>query len=71
MTYIPPKKYFFAQDSDSHWYMIPAEMRETWNKYTVNDIAWDDYEKQEEFTNLFFGYMTGGGINHIEFIIPE
>jgi hypothetical protein len=67
VTYIPPKKYFFSQDYSSHWYMVPVELRETWNKYTINDL--EDYDEIEEFERIFGQYSTGGDISHIEFSI--
>ena len=56
-------RYFFSRDSDSHWYMIPLELKDKWLEMTLNDIDWDDYDKQEEFERLFGEYRTGGGIN--------
>lgn len=58
--------YFFGQDQDSHWYMIPSELREEWCKYTINDL--EDYDEIDEFISKFSQYMTGGGIGDIEFI---
>lgn len=62
--------YFFDQDESSHWYMLPIELKEKWVEMTTNDIG-DDYDKQEEFQDLFNEYMLGGGINNISFENPN
>jgi hypothetical protein len=34
-----PDRFFFAQDQDSHWYLIPEAKRAVWEKMTVNDLV--------------------------------
>ena len=59
--------YFFSQDADETWYMIPADKRERWQE--VNDMD------PEPSWNLIFEefeqYRTGGGISHIEFMSDQ
>lgn len=56
-------KYFFDQDQDSHWYMIPERMKANWetlvNKpYTdEDDILWEVFDQ----------YKINGGITGILF----
>ena len=57
-------KYFFDQDSSSHWYMIPVERKEEWD--LLFDLDEDDPNTWELFEK-FSQYRTGGGINDIEF----
>lgn len=65
-------KFFFSQDEDCHWYMIPIEKRERWKE--LNDLANSHINssiEQQNFDNLIDGefseYRTNGGISHIEF----
>jgi hypothetical protein len=57
--------FFFDQDQDSHWYMIPVIKRNRWNQVKDmdpdNETTWKAFEEFEE-------YRTGGGISHIEFM---
>lgn len=63
-------KYFFSQDESSHWYMIPADRREEWGKAQQLNLDTDEgYNAWVE--GNWEDYRTGGGISHIEFIIPE
>ncbi len=56
--------YFFSQDSDCHWYMIPSEKRQRWN-----DLNQEETEENNDAINDEFGeYRTGGDITGIEFI---
>ena len=57
--------YFFSQDQDSHWYMIPADKRKRWNE--VNNLDSDSPDTWKAFEE-FEQYRTGGGIGHIEFM---
>ena len=60
-------RFFFDQDQDCHWYMIPADLKSKWLEMTVNDLH-DD--KIDEFEHTFAQYRTGGGISHITFENP-
>ena len=59
------KRYFFAQDNDGHWYQIPADRREEWNRLLDIDDAWELPEWEE-----FETYQLDGGIEHITFFQP-
>lgn len=60
------KKYFFIQDENAHWYMIPVELRARWY-----ELCQKCYEEDESacnaLNNEFRQYSTGGGISNIEF----
>lgn len=56
--------YFFDQDTSSHWYMIPFDMRDNWNKLNIENED-DVYEMFEE---VFGQYRLSGGIEHINFL---
>ncbi len=42
----PPPRYFFDQDSDSHWYMVPESIRDVWKAWQALDsnleAAWTE-----------------------------
>jgi hypothetical protein len=61
-------RYFFDQDESSHWYMVPLELKEQWDVFTVNDL---DDEDVDRFNEIFGEYMTGGGITDISFSDPQ
>ena len=50
------------QDQDSHWYVIPADMQETFRSLEEEGEA-DEWEK---FNDVFSQYRTGGGLNLVE-----
>jgi hypothetical protein len=61
-----PQKFFFSQDDSCHWYMIPVERREEWEK--ARDLNLDRDEGYDEWQKgNWEDYMTGGGIDDIEF----
>ena len=62
-------RFFFAQDQDSHWYLIPEAKRAVWEKMTVNDL--DDDNEIAKFERTFGKYRTGGGINRYSFTDPK
>jgi hypothetical protein len=33
--------HFFAQDDDCHWYLIPSNLRKTWDKWVDKLYPWD------------------------------
>ncbi len=60
------ERFFFSQDGDSHWYMIPVSLKERWNKYSN-----EDSDEAEDIINSEFGqFRTGGGISNITFENP-
>lgn len=63
-------RFFFDSDSDGHWYMIPAELKQKWSAMTMNDFD-DDYGRVEEFEHYFGDYRLGGGISQITFENPK
>lgn len=65
---ISKKRYFFAQDQDSHWYMIPLELKSQWISFTQNDM--EDYDIIEKFHSIFNEFLVGGGISDISFENP-
>jgi hypothetical protein len=65
---ISKRKYFFAQDQDSHWYMIPLELKSQWTYFTQNDMEDDDIINK--FQSIFNVYLVGGGISDISFENP-
>jgi hypothetical protein len=65
------QSFFFSQDSDCHWYQLPSSLREKWNEFTANDIADDDFDRQDEFETLFGQYRTGGDISGIDFVVVK
>lgn len=66
--------YFFSQDDSCHWYIIPVHLRERWNylHQCAQSNHEDTAEKYNDMINDEFGqYRTGGGIDNIEFYLPE
>jgi hypothetical protein len=49
---IENKRYFFDQDESSHWYLIPEEWRDEWEKLNDEEVenAWelDEWQKYED-----------------------
>lgn len=51
------------RDDAGHWYVIPKELREEWNRitdYSYQSDNWDEFE--EKFGN----YRTGGDLNNTQ-----
>lgn len=63
------KRVYVTQDQDSHWYIIPIEMLEVFNRL-LEESQYEsnpDWEaKEAEFIDKFSQYATGGYINNIE-----
>ncbi len=51
-----------VQDQDSHWYVIPAEMKDAFYKDEENGSV-DEYEA---FCEKYSEYMTGGDLNLVQ-----
>lgn len=62
------KRFFFDTDCSSHWYMIPIELKESWN--LLNTSNEDDDETIDKFNEVFSEYRVGGGITNISFENP-
>ena len=61
------EKYFFDQDDDGHWFMIPIARRDEWRSWQGVDLdKGDNYDKWCK--SGFEDYSIGGSINDIEFI---
>lgn len=64
------KKVVAVKDNDSHWYVIPAEMKDKFfellekSEYTETGNDWEQFE--EEFIDTFTPYETGGDLNNVE-----
>ena len=64
------KKYFFDQDESCHWYMIPSERRDEWQKAKELDLETDEGYGAWEAGN-WENYMTGGGISQVDFNLSD
>lgn len=56
------KRVYAVQDQDSHWYIIPYEMKDQFFEDEENGSR-DEYEY---FCEKYSQYMTGGDLNNIE-----
>lgn len=56
------KEVYAVQDGDSHWYVIPAEMKSDFH-YDLDNGEVDEYE---HFIEKYSQYMTGGDLNLIQ-----
>lgn len=61
--------YFFSQDGDSHWYMVPERLRARWQEFTSNDL--EDEDEIQLFMDEFGEYAVGGGISGITFYVAD
>ena len=67
---------YLRQDDDGHWYAIPVELVSKFD-HMMDEISSTEsetdewYEAIDEFSRVFSKYMTGGGYDHIEIILPE
>lgn len=68
-SWMKKKRFFFDQDSSSHWYMVPVDLKEQWNKLNTSDE--DDQDTIDEFEKIFAEYRTGGDISSITFENPS
>jgi hypothetical protein len=60
--------FFFDQDGDGHWYMVPAAMKGVWASATLSDVDPEDYEAQERFEETFGGHRLVGPVSDVLFI---
>jgi hypothetical protein len=58
------KKYFFDQDNDSHWYMIPLDKKGEWTQWNNDDDINKDHNKYND-------YILNGYIDDISFENPQ
>ena len=65
VTTIYSGKYFFDQDESSLWYMIPIELRETWDRLSQVENCWE-FDGWKQFEDL----RLSGGISGIVFESP-
>jgi hypothetical protein len=61
-------RFFFSQDQDSHWYMVPDCLRKDWEAMTANDL---DEDAADSFDAKFGDYRLSGGIGRITFENPK
>lgn len=62
-------KGYFKQDGDCHWYFIPSEEVEEFDRLlqaTEGKDYMDAPDEYDEFNDKFSEYQTGGGIEDIE-----
>lgn len=66
---------YLRQDESSHWYLVPSD------KITEFDDAMREIEMLssyteewhasiDQFIDLYSQYRTGGGVGHLEVVIP-
>jgi hypothetical protein len=74
------QRYCFAQDNDSHWYLIPADKHGEFHEWLEHESKlWGGTHTDEEFKRLkgeykgedFNGYRTRGGITQYTFENPQ
>lgn len=56
------KKVYAVQDQDSHWYVIPAELKDDFFKDEENG----EEDEWSSFTEKYSQYMTGGDLNNVQ-----
>jgi len=63
---VSPPRYFFAQDSSSHWYLVDADRRAEWD-------AWADLPEEDEnaWEPPDFAQRLDGHPSQITFTEPE
>lgn len=59
-------KYFLSQDQDCHWYLIPAEFRADWERWT--ELPPED---DEAWSVPVYAEMLGGGPDDLEFFLEN
>ena len=64
------KKYFFDEDNDGHWYIIPVEKRKLWSELLNEDTGSENWYERWQAAD-FDSCRTNGGISNIEFSIDE
>ncbi len=62
-------RYFFAQDGDCHWYMIPEKLKEQWR--SMSNIHDDDEDGHDALNEIFSPFLVGGSIESITFENPS
>lgn len=68
------QRFFFDQDDSSHWYMIPAELRDKWrdaNEMTYEEFSEESYKAQSEFERLFSEYRLPMHPTNFTFADPQ
>lgn len=59
-------RYFFDQDDSGHWYMLPEELRDTWNRLSQMSNGWE-YDGWQQIEDC----RLNGGISQITFEAPS
>ena len=58
-------KYYFRQDGDCHWYMLPENLITLWNELIVDEECWED-DRWQSIEDC----RLDGGIEDISFENP-
>lgn len=61
-----PIRYFLAQDSSAHWYLVEADCREAWEAWAKLD---DD--DPESWDAPYFATRISGSPSNVTFESPE
>lgn len=56
------KKVYVVQDQDSHWYVVPAELKDDFFKDEENGAT----DEWQYFIEKYSQYMTGGDLNNVQ-----
>lgn len=60
------------QDESGHWYIVPNELVDQFEKLSEQSMDENDpdhYEYENKFMELFSGFMTGGDLNNVQLYI--
>lgn len=66
---MPLQKVVAIRDESSHWYVIPAHLKNEFHdmlEKCIDDSQEDQYEWQATFSDKFSAYQTGGDLNNIQ-----
>lgn len=59
------KKVKAIRDEDGHWYIIPNELVDSFNKELYNE----DFVDSGGFGDKYGQYMTGGDLNNVQLYV--
>lgn len=60
------KRFFFDQDNDSHWYIVPVDHRAEWDLWRAIPA-----EDERAWVEPDFAKMMDGGPEHYTFTDPQ
>lgn len=58
--------YFLDNDDNGHWYLIPAERREEWVRWSNTGWDWED-----DFADEANNWLINGGPSSITFFLQK